>query len=216
MNYIQGFGIYSQVYEKSLKFSSKCTPEKECSDFHVAKELEDDGKKRSKTRDQLKDTCRNPFDSTYSAHSMVSVVDTVICCPDPPLRKDFLSQLLGRLSANISCQLHQELSQLQRAVWPKVMPSWASKGLHPMTTWCVSIKTCPTPGKAGPFQLQSSMLDQGNLWPASQSNSPCSILHPSPPLVWSLGHALKNNPAHYTSTLDLLSGELNLWQFPSM
>ena len=46
----------------------------------------------------------------------------------------------GVLSADIRCQPHQEWSQLQRAAWPDITPSWASKGPHLVTTWFVIIK----------------------------------------------------------------------------
>lgn len=64
--------------------------------------------------------------------------------PRIPLMKDFWSQMLGILSADISCQPKQGWSQLQKAAWPKVMPSWASKGPPPIMTWCVSIKAWPS------------------------------------------------------------------------
>lgn len=48
------FEIYSQGYREPSKSLDKCTHKEECSDFHV-EELEDGGKKRSNTRDQLGD-----------------------------------------------------------------------------------------------------------------------------------------------------------------
>lgn len=57
----------------------------------------------------------------YFLEAVVDVADILMCCPDVPLLKDLLPQLLGVLSTDaLSSQLLQELYALQRPT--KVIP----------------------------------------------------------------------------------------------
>lgn len=97
-------------------------------------------------------------------------------------------------------------SQLQKAAWPKVMPSWASKGPPAIMTCCVAIEAWPSALNIclclstvlGPeLNVESTEEIFG---PESQFNfSPCSIMHPSPPFL--------KHHAQWTSSVNLLSGK---------